>query len=144
MSEQSELEFGAVGAEAEAFQYAVTSTRTFDKVLLSLATEIDSVGLRLLQEIDVQKALAEAGRTTGGFRLLFFFHPALVIRVISADVSAMVEAPLKLVVAEGADGIVTLRLADPATAFGRYGNPALAELGTELSATVRRIVHASI
>ncbi len=56
----------------------------------------------------------------------------------------MVEAPLKLVVAEGADGIVTLRLADPATAFGRYGNPALAELGTELSATVRRIVHASI
>lgn len=75
MSEQSELEFGAVGAEAEAFQYAVTSTRTFDKVLLSLATEIDSVGLRLLQEIDVQKALAEAGRTTGGFRLLFFFHP---------------------------------------------------------------------
>lgn len=66
------------------------------------------------------------------------------IRVISADVSAMVEAPLKLVVAEGADGIVTLRLADPATAFGRYGNPALAELGTELSATVRRIVHASI
>ncbi len=144
MSGQATLDFGAVGAAAGAFQYAATSTRAFDDVLSSLATEIDRAGLRLLQEIDVRKALAGAGRLTGGFRLLFFFHPALVIRVISADVSAMVEAPLKLVVAESPDGTVSLRIAEPLTAFGRYGNPALVELGTELSATVRRIVAASI
>lgn len=144
MSDQTRLEFGAIGSAADAFQHAATSTRPFGDVLSSLATEIDRAGLKLLQEIDVQKALAGLGRSTGGFRLLFFFHPALVVRVISADVSAMVEAPLKLVAAESPDGTVSLRIAEPAVAFGRYGNPALAELGVELSAIVRRIVDASI
>ena len=144
MTEHSRLEFGSIGAGAEAFQYAASSTRAFDDVLSSLATEIDRAGLKLLQEIDVQKALAGAGRSTGGFRLLFFFHPALVIRVISANVSAMVEAPLKLVVMENPNGSVSLRIAEPAAAFGRYNNPALTALGIELSATVRRIVNASL
>ena len=144
MSDQSPLGFGPVGAQAETFQYAATSTRPFDDLLASLTAEIDRAGLKLLQQIDVRNALAGAGRSVGGFRLLFFFHPSLVIRVISADVSAMVEAPLKLAVMERPDGAVSLRMADPAAAFGRYGNPALAELGTELSATVRRIVESSI
>ncbi len=144
MAEQSSLTFGAVGAEAEAFQYATSSTRRFDEVLTSLVAEIERAGLRLLQEIDVQKALAGAGRSVDGFRLLFFFHPALVVRVISADVSAMVEAPLKLVVMESPDGTVSLRIAEPAAAFGRYGNAALTALGEELSATVRGIIQASI
>ena len=143
MSELTSLNFAPVGDQAETFQYVATTSRPFDDVLSSLETEIDRAGLRLLQQIDVQQALANAGRSVGGFRLLFFFHPALVIRVISADVAAMVEAPLKLVVAENPDGTVMLRMFEPATAFGRYDNAALAELGTELSATVRRIVGAS-
>lgn len=113
MSELSTLEFGAIGDKAGAFQYAETSQRSFDDVLSSLATEIERAGLKLLQETDVQKALAGAGRSTGGFRLLFFIHPALVIRVISADISAMVEAPLKLVMIENPDGLVSLRFASP-------------------------------
>ncbi len=144
MAEQSKLVFGTVGAEAGTFHYAATSTRNFNDVLSSLVAEIDRAGLKLLQEIDVQAALAGAGWSTGGFRLLFFFHPAFVIRVTTADVSAMVEAPLKLVVVENPDGTVSLRIADPAIAFGRYGNPALAELGTELSAIVRQIVQNSL
>ncbi len=144
MSSQPDLTFGAVGAPVEAFQYEATSKRSFAAVLSSLAAEIDRAGLRLLQEIDVQGALAGVGRSTGGFRLLFFFHPALVIRVISADVSAMVEAPLKLVAVENPDATVTLRIAEPALSFGRYGNAALDELGEELSATVRRIVERSV
>ena len=144
MSEHATLEFGAIGAEADAFQYSQTSRHGFDAVLSSVVAGIERAGLKLLQEIDVQKALAGAGRTTGGFRLLFFFHPALVIRVIEADVSAMVEAPLKLVLVENADATVSLRIAEPAVAFARYGNPALAALGDELSATVRRIVEASL
>ncbi len=144
MSAHATLQFGTIGAEAEAFQYTATSTRAFDAVLSSVVAGIDRAGLKLLQEIDVQKALAGAGRTVRGFRLLFFFHPALVIRVIEADVSAMVEAPLKLVVMETADAIVSIGIAEPGVAFGRYGNPALAALGEELSATVRRIVEASL
>ena len=144
MSETTRLEFGAVGSGAARFQYTASSKRPFDDVVSSLATEIDRAGLKLLQQIDVQTALAGAGRTTGGFRLLFFFHPALVARVIAADVSAMVEAPLKLVAAESPDGTVWLRIADPSAAFGRYDNPALAELGAELSASLRRIIEASV
>lgn len=144
MSDRSKLEFGTAGTEAATFQYTATSARPFADVVSSLETEIDRAGLKLLYQIDVQQALAGAGRATGGFRLMFFFHPTLVIRVISADVAAMVEAPLKLAVAEMPDGTVALRMAEPSVAFGRYGNAALSELGAEMSATIRRIIGASI
>jgi hypothetical protein len=45
----------------------------------------------------------------------------------------MVEAPLKLVVTELQEGTVSIRMADPTTAFGRYGNSALASFGKELA-----------
>jgi hypothetical protein len=56
----------------------------------------------------------------------------------------MVEAPLKLVVTELPDGTVSIRMADPITAFGRYGSSALASFGRELAGTCRRIIAASV
>jgi uncharacterized protein (DUF302 family) len=79
----------------------------------------------------------------GGLRLLFFFHPKLVVRVVEMDWSAMLEAPLKLVVTELPDRTVSVRMADPAAAFGRYGNDALASFGKELAGTCQHIIAAS-
>ncbi len=143
-SSEAVLAFGAPGAAAEGFQYSRAGKRPFEDVLIALRAAIEAAGMRVLHEIDPQKALAGAGQTIDGSRLLFFFHPDLVVRVMRADWSAMVEAPLKLVVTELPDGTVSVRMADPALAFGRYGNAALAALGRELAAACETIIGASL
>ena len=144
MVEAVVLNVGESAAHALDFQYDETTKRPFDAVLASLAREIDHAGMKILHQIDPRQALAGIGYEIRGLRLLFFFHPTLVVRVMRANAAAMVEAPLKLVVAETADGTVTLRMADPAMAFARYGDADLTQLGKELSATCRGIVDASI
>jgi uncharacterized protein (DUF302 family) len=64
-------------------------------------------------------------------RQILFFHPRLMVRVLGADPSALLEAPLKIVVMEETDG-VTARWPAPQALFGRYGNEPLAKLGREL------------
>jgi uncharacterized protein (DUF302 family) len=136
--------YGNPGTEAASFQSSHLSTRSFEEVLTRLRKEIEGAGLRVLNEIDPQKAVQGFGRSMGGLRLIFFFHPKLVVRVLEMDWSAMVEAPLKLVVTELPEGTVSIRMADPITAFGRYGNSALASFGKELAGTCQRIIGASI
>lgn len=136
--------FGKPGTEPVSFQSSHLSTRSFDEVLTRLRKEIEGAGLRVLNEIDAQKALQGVGRATGGLRLIFFFHPELVVRVLETDWNAMVEAPLKLLVTELPEGTVSVRMADPAMAFGRYGNSALAGFGKELAATCQRIIGRSV
>jgi uncharacterized protein (DUF302 family) len=144
MGSASAVTFGEPGRAAASFQSSHLSTRSFDEVIASLRKEIDRAGLKLLHEIDPQKALQGIGQLIGGSRLIFFFHPKLVVRVLEMDWSAMVEAPLKFVVTELPDRTVSVRMADPITAFGRYGNDALATLGKELAATCQDIVASSI
>ena len=143
-SSEAVLAFGSPGAAAGGFQYSQVSARPFEDVLGALRAAIEAAGMRVLHEIDPQKALAGAGQTINGSRLIFFFHPDLVARVMRTDWSAMVEAPLKLVVTELPDGAVSVRMADPAISFARYGNAALAAFGKELAATCEGIIEASL
>ena len=62
------------------------------------------------------------------------------VRLLTADPAALLEAPLKLAVMAMPDDPVTVRWIDPAAAFGRYDDPLLAELGRELASSVDRIV----
>ena len=140
----SQVTLGKPGTEAASFQISHLSTRSFDEVVTSLRKEIDGAGLRVLQEIDPQKALQGIGQSIGGSRLIFFFHPTHVVTVLETDWTAMVEAPLKLLVMELPEGSVSVRMADPATAFGRYGNSGLADFGKELSTTCQQIIKSSL
>ena len=138
------LQFGHDGAGAGTFQFAQTSRRPFMDVVASLRREIDAGGMKVLHEIDPQAALRGIGQETGGCRLLFFFHPALVARLLQTEWTAIAEAPLKLAVVELPDGAVSVRMADPAAAFARYGNAALAAFGAELANRCDGIVSASV
>ena len=137
------LFFGQPGTPAAEFQLDVTSRRPFPEVLAALRQAINEAGMKVLQEIDPQGALRSIDQVIGGARLLFFFHPQLLARLLSIDCSAIVEVPLKLAVLEMADGSISIRAADPAIALGRYGNPDLAGFGQELSAACDRIVRAA-
>lgn len=137
------LVFGQPGTAAAEFQLDVTSRLPFPQVLTALRQAIDQAGMKVLHEIDPQAALLGVDRVIGGARLLFFFHPQLLARLLEIDSSAIVEAPLKLAVLEMPDGSASIRAADPAIALRRYGNPALASFGQELSAACNRIVRAA-
>ncbi len=137
------LVFGQPSTAAAEFQLEMTSKRAFPEVVDALRQAIDQAGMKVLQEIDPQGALRSIDQVIGGARLLFFFHPQLLARLLSIDYSAIVEAPLKLAVLEMPDGTVSIRAADPAIALGRYGNPALAGFGQELSAACGRILSAA-
>jgi uncharacterized protein (DUF302 family) len=66
---------GKPGTEAPAFQSSHLSTHSFEDVLSSLRKEIQSAGLRVLNEIDPQKAVQGIDRSMGGLRLISFFIP---------------------------------------------------------------------
>jgi len=139
MSEVVSFEFGQPGDAIRIFHSSRVSTQPYVAVTEALQDSIAHESLKLLYEIDVQNALGHAGHTVLGARLMFFFHPRLVYRVLQLDWSAMVEAPLKFLVIEQSDG-TTVRWADPAVAFARYNNPAPVEFGQDLSAVAARIV----
>ena len=138
------IHFGNPGAETETFQLIRTTTRPFQEVLDSARAEINAAGMKVLHEIDPQAALQGFGHSIGGARLVFFFHPNLLHRLLEMDWTAIVEAPPKLALLELPDGTVALRMASPAGAFARYGNAALTAFGQEFAATCERIMDASV
>ena len=137
------LAFGQPSAAATAFQLDVTSRRPFPAVLDALRQAVDQAGMKVLQEIDPQAALRSVDQAIGGARLLFFFHPRLLARLLEMDCSALVEVPLKLAALEMPDGSVSIRATDPAIVLDRYGDPALAGFGQELREACNRIMRAA-
>ena len=131
--------YGEAGA---AFQHARTTALPFEEVLTRLRQAIEAAGFWVLHEIDPQKVLQRGGHEIGPARQILFFHPDLMVRLLQANPAALLEAPLKLAVMQQPDGHTMIRWHDPATAFGRYGNPVLTDLGQDLASRCRQIVTA--
>ena len=93
----------------------------------------------ILHEIDPQALLAKDGYRIGPARQILFFYPHLMARLLGADPAAVLEAPLKFVVLELADGTVMVSWNDPTGALARYQNAALTALGEELSRACQAI-----
>ena len=131
------------------FQHLRVTTRSFDEVLERLRQAIVAADLMVLHEIDPQAILARKGYGIGRARQLLFFHPRLMARLLAADPSALLEAPLKFSVIEGtgiegAGGRVSVRWQDPMESFFRYGHEDLSYLGTELDTLCTEIADAAL
>ena len=107
------VQFGQLSTETESFQLIRTTARPFQQVLESVRNEIAAAGMKVLHEIDPQAALQGFGHTIGSARLVFFFHPNLLHRLLETDWAAIVEAPPKLALLELPDGTVSLRMVSP-------------------------------
>ncbi len=123
-----------------AFQRARTTPLPLPTVIERLRSAIAASGLWVLHEIDPQAILARVGHDIGAVRQILFFHPDRMVRLLGADPAALLEAPLKLAIMALPDGSASVRWTDPALAFGRYGNPALSQLGQELATLCEKIV----
>lgn len=134
--------YGEVGRTAEGFQRSRVCALQVADVVARLKASIEAADLWVLHEIDPQVLLRRDGYAIAPARQILFFHPRLVVRLLAADPSALLEAPLKFAVLERAGGEALVRWLDPAAAFERYGHPALADLGRELAATCEAIADA--
>jgi uncharacterized protein (DUF302 family) len=133
------VHYGSVGDAADTFQYALTCRFPISDAVALLHEAIGGAGLWVLHEIDPQVLLKRGGFAIGGTRQILFFHPRFMARILAADPAALLEAPLKFALFEMAGGRVVTRWTDPALAFARYENSALADLGLELSAVCEEI-----
>lgn len=135
--------YGGITGAADGFQRSRVSALPFTEVVARLKVGIDAAGLWVLHEIDPQMLLRKGGYAIGKARQILFFHPRYVARILSADPAALIEAPLKFVILELAAAQVSVRWFDPSGSFNRYGNPALARLGKELSGVCLEIITAA-
>lgn len=132
--------YAAPGSAAASFQRSRMAAASLTEVVSRLPQGIEAADLWMLHEIDPQALLRRGGYATGATRQILFFHPRLLARVLAADPTALLEAPLKLAVLELPDGRVLISWLDPAAAFARYHSPALADLGRELASICEEIV----
>jgi uncharacterized protein (DUF302 family) len=96
-----------------------TARKDFQRVRMSRLPLADAVSrLRdaitandvwVLHEIDPQMLLRKGGYAIAAARQILFFHPRLMARLLTADVAALIEAPLKFAVTELGNGGVAVR-----------------------------------
>jgi len=109
-----------------------------------LRRKIEAAGRWVLHEIDTQEVLRRDGHIIGVARQILFFYPRLMVRLLEADRTALLEAPLKFAVMSLPDNDVALNWSAPVQDFARYGNTALAGLGTEFAVSCERIAAAAM
>jgi uncharacterized protein (DUF302 family) len=115
-----------------------------EECTVRLRRSIEAADVWLLDEIDPQKLLTRGGYHIPPARQLLFFHPRYMARLLAADPSALVEAPIKFAVQEISATRSLVHWLDPAAAFARYGNPILSALGKDLAALCSTIIEASL
>jgi len=115
------------------FQRVRISRLPLAGVVSRLRDAITANDVWVLHEIDPQTLLRKGGYAIAAARQIFFFHPRLMARLLTADAAALIEAPLKFAVTELEDGGVAVRWLDPEAAFARYNHPDLTSLGKELA-----------
>lgn len=140
----TQVSYAAVGHAADAFQRSRNCAMAVADVVARLRAAIGAADLWVLHEIDPQALLKRGGYRIGEARQVLFFHPRYVARLLAADPAALIEAPLKFAVLALPDGQTSVRWNDPVTTFGRYGKPALAELGRELATACEAIATAAL
>lgn len=132
--------FAAAERASLSFQHSRMTSGTLSEVVMRLRAAIEAAHLWVLHEIDPQMLLARDSYDIPSARQILFFHPSLMARLLAADSSALIEAPLKFALTQAANGNVMIRWSDPIASFARYGNAELEQLGRDLADICDRIV----
>lgn len=137
------VKIAGAGSSATSFQHERLITSPLIDVVARLKSAIEAAGLWVLHEIDPQALLRKGGYAIPGARQILFFHPRLMVRLLESNSAAILEVPLKFALLEEA-GAVRLRWLDPKSAFAKYRNDGLAELGNELTSTCLTIADTTV
>jgi uncharacterized protein (DUF302 family) len=116
----------------------------FPDVITTLHRAIADRKMALVCEADAQKGAAARGVTIRGNRVLMIFRNDLAVRLLAADPTAGFEAPIRIYVAEHADGTTTISYRTPSTVFGPYRHPEVRAVATELDPILKAIVEEAL
>jgi uncharacterized protein (DUF302 family) len=117
--------------DAHPFQHVIAASSSFETVLETIRDVLREADVWIIHEIDPQMLLKRGGYIIARTRQILFFHPRYMVRLLGANPAALLEAPLKVVVMEGANSI-TVRWPLIGQLFDRYGLDELSALGREL------------
>jgi uncharacterized protein (DUF302 family) len=121
---------GEAGAH---FQRHIVTALPVEDAVSRLEKSIAQMDLLVLHRIDPQAIVRRHGYQIPAARQILFFHPRYMARLLAADPSALLEAPLKFALLALPSEETAVRWLDPAHHFARYANHELKELGRELS-----------
>lgn len=114
----------------------IASPHGFEQTVETLRGAIVAADMMILHEIDTQAIVRRGGIEISGVRQLLYFHPRWMKTVVETAPDAVIEAPLKFVIRETANGAVC-NYHWPSQTFGRYDG--LETTARELDEIARRI-----
>lgn len=143
-----------VGAGAAAAQSApapegwrvVETDKDFATLLADLKAAVAAEKMAVVTEAGPTEAAAARGETIPGNRVVGVFRNDFAVTIIRAAPDAMIEAPVRFMVTEDADGGATLAYKRPSFVFAPYaaqGGEALSDASVALDAIFARIADAA-
>lgn len=119
-----------------------TSRLPFDEAVARAREAIAKEGMGVLTEIDVQATLKKKlDVDRPPYLILGACHPPSAHKALSAVPEVGTLLPCNVTVSVE-DGVTVVRAMDPGAVMAVLDSPALAEVGTEVAAKLRRVVEA--
>lgn len=119
-------------AVAEDGQVILSTTKTFPDLQAALDAAVKAEGMAAVTKACASCGAARRGVTIPGNMVVGVFRNDFAVRMLEADVSAGIEAPIRFYLTENADGTAALSYRMPSAVFAPYGNPDLDALAKEL------------
>ncbi len=115
------------------------SKHSFDVLVTRVEAAIGEQKMGLVAQASATRGAAARGVKIPGNVVLMVFRNDYAVRMLQASVPAGIEAPLRLYVAENADGTASLSWRTPSAVFAPYGNAKIDEMAKELDPLFERI-----
>ena len=122
----------------------VHTTFGFDELTARLEKSIEANKMALVAQASASKAAAARGVKIPGNAVFMVFRNDYAVRMLAASVPAGIEAPLRLYVTEGADGMASITYRTPVAVFAPYANGDLDAMARELDPVFEKIVREAV
>mgnify|MGYP001193150235 CR=1 FL=1 len=124
------------------YHFSKTCTLSFDAAIARVTESMKKEGFGILTEIDVKDTLKrKLDVDRPPYLILGACHPPSAHRALSAVPEVGTLLPCNVTVSVE-DGVTVVRAMDPGAVMAVLDSPALAEVGTEIAAKLRRVVEA--
>lgn len=122
----------------------VRSSFGFQELTARLEKSIEANKMGLVAQASASKGAAARGVKIPGNAVLMVFRNDYAVRMLAASVPAGIEAPIRLYVTEGADGMASITYRTPSALFAPYANKDLDAMARELDPVFEKIVRDTV
>ena len=119
-------------AAADDGRIAMPTSKTFSELQAALDAAVKAEGMAAVTKACASCGAARRGVTIQGNMVVGVFRNDFAVRMLEAEVSAGIEAPIRFYLTEHTDGTASLSYRTPSAVFAPYGNADLDALAKEL------------